>query len=340
MSEVGVIGATRTAMLGEEEKQHWIEVKDSRAVLADTFFSTYHDSLFDDYVAESWLPQPVPSWSRNEDWAQDAPVGGYMMPRPPLPAMIYTDFGGFHETLSPTLSTEYDPTTANSETHSYQHLSQDNAAGYQNQPTSSPPIGGMSSFQIQPTRYSEPKSYGGQFMQGQHVSTWSLTEDISVQRSHIKNRTSNPISPSLSSPSVQLDWAITGPPSQGPASSDLEFSSLVPTQSFTVSVPLPKRKAQVSKSGWTESIQKDLSDCVDVFENSPGALKTVKRRKKLDAPVRKAAREVRKAGACHQCKFRKRTVRIMKLHERSSLIMLVLDRYALWKLFEEWWWFT
>lgn len=62
-------------------------------------------------------------------------------------------------------------------------------------------------------------------------------------------------------------------------------------------------KSRISDTG-----HKDISDCVDVFENEPGALKNVKRRKKLDAPVRKAAREVRKAGACHQCKFRKRTV--------------------------------
>ncbi|KAF4627496.1 hypothetical protein G7Y89_g10656 [Cudoniella acicularis] len=64
--------------------------------------------------------------------------------------------------------------------------------------------------------------------------------------------------------------------------------------------PAPKK----SRSGVT---QKNISEFVLVFENAPGALSSVKHRRKLDAPVRKAARDVRKAGACHQCRFRKRT---------------------------------
>ena len=64
----------------------------------------------------------------------------------------------------------------------------------------------------------------------------------------------------------------------------------------------------VTKKPRGETPQKDLAKFVVVFENAPGALATVKRRRKLDPPVRKAARDVRKAGACHQCRFRKRTV--------------------------------
>ncbi|RDW61327.1 hypothetical protein BP5796_11219 [Coleophoma crateriformis] len=51
----------------------------------------------------------------------------------------------------------------------------------------------------------------------------------------------------------------------------------------------------------------DINEFVVVFENAPGALANIKRRRKLEAPVRKAAKEVRKAGACHQCRFRRRT---------------------------------
>ena len=54
--------------------------------------------------------------------------------------------------------------------------------------------------------------------------------------------------------------------------------------------------------------QSDLSRFVVIFESAPGALANVKRRRVLDAPGRKAAKDVRKAGACHQCRFRKRTV--------------------------------
>jgi len=75
--------------------------------------------------------------------------------------------------------------------------------------------------------------------------------------------------------------------------------------------PSPIIKQEVTE----EPIQpqpKGISDYLVVFENSPGALASVKKRKKLDAPVRKAAKDVRKAGACHQCRFRKRTVSIVQ----------------------------
>ncbi|KAL3419924.1 hypothetical protein PVAG01_08423 [Phlyctema vagabunda] len=57
----------------------------------------------------------------------------------------------------------------------------------------------------------------------------------------------------------------------------------------------------------TPDPEPDINEFVVVFETAPGALANVKRRRKLDAPVRKAAKEVRKAGACHQCRFRRRT---------------------------------
>jgi hypothetical protein len=113
---------------------------------------------------------------------------------------------------------------------------------------------------------------------------------------------------------VTFGWSITTEPETSKSPEPAKFSPSAggKESSFTITVPIPKRKAQDDASKiqapWPDTTQKDISECVDVFENAPGALKTVKRRKKLDAPVRKAAREVRKAGACHQCKFRKRTV--------------------------------
>ncbi|TVY34052.1 hypothetical protein LOCC1_G007801 [Lachnellula occidentalis] len=103
-------------------------------------------------------------------------------------------------------------------------------------------------------------------------------------------------------PKVELDW-----------SSNEQLPNL-PSDSPDTSFPLPKRKrespqptAKTAKKGKPKDPQQGLAEFVVVFENAPGALANIKHRRKLDAPVRKAARDVRKAGACHQCRFRKRT---------------------------------
>jgi hypothetical protein len=94
-------------------------------------------------------------------------------------------------------------------------------------------------------------------------------------------------------------------------------------------IPVPKRKRASpeppNKRSRGDEPKKPLSEFVVVFENAPGALSAVKHRRKLDAPVRKAAREVRKAGACHQCRFRKRTVRF-------QIINHICSRYLYWQV--------
>ncbi|TVY80643.1 hypothetical protein LSUE1_G008368 [Lachnellula suecica] len=129
-----------------------------------------------------------------------------------------------------------------------------------------------------PVSYSEPQGFD---------TTSSLSPDINV---------STP-----SSPTLKLDWSSSKQPSSFP-SSHRELS-------HPPHVPKRKRESPqpVSKKSRSETPQRELSEFVLVFENAPGALASVKHRRKLDAPVRKAARDVRKAGACHQCRFRKRT---------------------------------
>ncbi|TVY89062.1 hypothetical protein LAWI1_G006226, partial [Lachnellula willkommii] len=125
--------------------------------------------------------------------------------------------------------------------------------------------------------YPEPHSYS---------TATSLSPDVSVS--------------GLPPPKVELDWSSN---EQLP-----NFSS----NSRDTSLPPPKRKREppqptTAKKGRPKDPQQGLSEFVVVFENAPGALAAIKHRRKLDAPVRKAARDVRKAGACHQCRFRKRT---------------------------------
>lgn len=311
--------------------------RDSGLPFPDTFYPTYHDPLFDDYIAESWLPQAAPAWSHpvanNIPWSHSGLEENTMLSRQyerqQQPAMIYTNFGtpyAMSGLQSPPISAGYELTTANNEPNAYRSSVQTNNQIHQNdgsiyqsqtpqasyhQQTPISPVDGMSCFQLQTTSYLDSNNYGGELMQEQHISTWSTaTENIPPQRASTFANERYPISPESSSPGPQFGWTIQQSETPEPPFSSRSPPLLPGESAFTISIPIPKRKVKNGpeiKSRISDTAQKDLSDCVDVFENEPGALKNVKRRKKLDAPVRKAAREVRKAGACHQCKFRKRT---------------------------------
>jgi len=322
--------------------------RDSTLAFPNTFFSTYHDPPFDGYAAESWLPEAIPAWGQpvenNVPWSHSNLLASNMMSRQyerqQQPAMIYTNFEtpyNFSGLQSPPISAGYELSTANNESYrnpiqrsneihqnegnTYQsHTPQ--TSYHQQSPVS--PVDGMSCFQLQTNNYMDSNDYGGEFIQEQHISTWSTAAgDLSPQNNNINTAGQYPISPESSSPGPHFGWTIHRPESPESAISSRPPSFLPGESVFTVAVPTPKRRAGNGlemKSQKSDTAQKDISDCVDVFENEPGALKSVKRRKKLDAPVRKAAREVRKAGACHQCKFRKRTVSIPILFCKRKLI--------------------
>jgi hypothetical protein len=109
-----------------------------------------------------------------------------------------------------------------------------------------------------------------------------------------------------------LDWSTSGQVA-GPSTTNVtsSYQAIIPKRKHTSSEPVAKKKPSPS--------QDELDEFIVVFENAPGALASIKRRKKLDAPVKKAARDVRKAGACHQCRFRKRTVSQKNL-QRSKVL--------------------
>jgi len=123
----------------------------------------------------------------------------------------------------------------------------------------------------------------------------------------------------LQSPIVSPPYVLAWPVHDSrvetyPANSEHHVPTATP---IPTPIPVSKRKHEScspapspqAKRGRNAPAEDSLADFVVVFENAPGALASVKRRRKLDAPVRKAAKAVRKAGACHQCRFRKRTVR-------------------------------
>lgn len=73
---------------------------------------------------------------------------------------------------------------------------------------------------------------------------------------------------------------------------------------------------------------RQLEEFMVVFESTPGAMATVKKRKKLDAPVRKAALTTRQIGACHQCRFRKRTVSLLVMRDLTFRIPLASSSHG------------
>ncbi|KAK0112387.1 hypothetical protein ONS96_001630 [Cadophora gregata f. sp. sojae] len=130
--------------------------------------------------------------------------------------------------------------------------------------------------------------------------TWIPFTPVQPQQHHIATTTppiSKPEKPTSSPVGLSLDWSTSEQP----------LETFIKQRKASIA-PAAKRK-YTSPRPSAETVQPDchIEECVSVFENAPGALATVKKRKKLDEPVRKAARDVRKAGACHQCRFRKRT---------------------------------
>jgi len=160
------------------------------------------------------------------------------------------------------------------------------------QDTSKLSVAGYTQFSVLNTnlRHEEPTSWPVSFPETQVFSNLvtSIPPELKI-----------PKAPSLG---TELEWQNNEQPS----------SQVSVPSSSSYPPPISKRKREspqpVSKKSRSETPQKELSEFVLVFENAPGALASVKHRRKLDAPVRKAARDVRKAGACHQCRFRKRTV--------------------------------
>jgi hypothetical protein len=326
-----------------EHNPEWTatDCREPRLALSNTYYSSYQDS-FEDYIAESWLPHAAPSWSRNIgtgpglgagpgttgtingidseiQWSHDSfhMPKQVDIPRQDHGLVLYTEFGYIVPDLdsSPTLSTEYEFASSSSERQAPYQASPDTQVSHEYGPD----------YHYQPPQpsYHQPASsmYETPFL---HSNTYpELNEFVFLPEEHLTHRalstvdvlplksttsvSTKSVSPPRSSPGLVLDWSVC------------EQTSIAPRKVDESSyIPAPKRKASyeapdtttttTTTSNWVDLRPKDMTECVDVFENAPGALASVKRRRKLDAPVRKAAREVRKAGACHQCRFRKRTV--------------------------------
>ena len=282
--------------------------------LTDGMFN-YHNAI-DDFVTQSWIPEPTIPWTgtqasqivcfeQTESIASREVVGQQ--------GLLYTatpdlSFG------STQLCNYESPMSMKAESAVYQAFvrsSNQNTSAYgSDYPSQTPPA----AVQPQPycmnqipmldgTEYLQSQSYGPEVQHAQPNSAWAQEIEQNIPN-YIAPPESTPDSHpiKIGSAGITLDWStsIHQPDlSLGRSASPLP----APTQKRKLTCATPP-----AKNPRSDSPDVELSEFVVVFENAPGALANVKRRRKLDAPVRKAARDVRKAGACHQCRFRKRTV--------------------------------
>ena len=316
MSQVGIVQSpTRKGRSRRNELRQWVQGQEPSVSLADTFLFNYqHD--FDDYIGESWLPSTTAPWSTavtsQNVWSHD-PSQGLMSfdASGHESTTLYTNrIDRIQSNKAQCEDTYSAPIVDGLEHHpriqSTGQIPQDRGSDYRIQspqprlhPSRTSSLA-ITSFEAQPAAdYSHFHAFSTIPVQEGHIQSWPSPFDH-----HHINITTHPASQGLdsSNPSTALDLPTSSRPSETSKSgSDLSVPP-APSKRKPTSPEPPAKKTQLDHP------ESDLSEFVVVFENAPGALASVKRRRKLDDPVRKAAKDVRKAGACHQCRFRKRTV--------------------------------
>jgi hypothetical protein len=277
--------------------------------------SANYGSNASQFMAQSWPPQPSALWNESYsyssqfDYQAAPPAPDLSMQEPALyPTPEDSSLGVAHYY-------KYKSTSSfNSASASYpqpyvqpiNHASPDYGSDCRSQTP-------QASLQIQPVgtnvAASDGTEYPPQFTYGTHIqpkafeAAWIPIGNVTGRGTHVTSDSfPDPTSPEASSGGLALDWS-TSTQGSGPSITNINPSYQAVESKRKHTSPEPS--AEKSKSTPSKD---ELDEFVVVFESAPGALATVKRRRKLDAPVRKAARDVRKAGACHQCRFRKRTV--------------------------------
>jgi hypothetical protein len=279
--------------------------------------NNYHDGL-NNFITESWLSDTNQTWSAWQRlWSHDESPPllpsreGLGEERPFLYTGVEQSALSYNANLA-----GYDP----------EDVSRSNERIVCHpQPHVAPSYGAV--YHSQTPQESQPVSPSNQHLSFQNTSNVRVPEYTQLNAFNTNLPLDQPSSWLVSYPEPQtfniaasllLDPNVSKPP---PDKVELDWSNSeqlpsLPSDSreTSYSPPASKRKRKsprpTSKKSRSETAQKELSEFVMVFENAPGALASVKHRRKLDAPVRKAARDVRKAGACHQCRFRKRTVSV------------------------------
>jgi hypothetical protein len=272
------------------------------------------------FMTQSWPPQPSAMWNEactsHLNWQAD-----------PFASEILAQEGDLYASEKPNLESpqyKYEPSAVSNAAPSYlqQYISpvNDVSPDYSiSCPSQTPQAAAQPLYTNIPTSdgpgYSHQFGYSTYFHSPMSHDAARMPIGNEPIRSIHAGSAPLPDLDALEAPSKELvlDWStsgqVTGPSTTNVTSS---YQAIIPKRKHTSPEPVAKKPS---------SSQNELDEFVVVFENAPGALASVKRRRKLDAPVRKAARDVRKAGACHQCRFRKRTVS-QQILQRSIVLTL------------------
>lgn len=306
-------------------REQWIDqAAQGFTTQAPSYLTNYYHHDPDNFIEEKWLPETNQSWSAESSsqsqWSHDAtppflaPSEGSLGQESPF---LYSDAEqsalGYNNSFN-----IYEPGDLSdlkermiSHPRSRVHPINEVAPYYHSRtPQESqfvPPIDQHLPFECASTttgpveQYMQPNTLNPSLPLDQSSSWLSSYPEPHSYSTATSLSPDLPVSGILS-PKVELDWSSN------------EQLPNIPSNSRDTSLPPPKRKREspqpTAKKGRPKEPQQGLAEFVLVFENAPGALASIKHRRKLDAPVRKAARDVRKAGACHQCRFRKRTVSV------------------------------
>jgi hypothetical protein len=271
------------------------------------------------FMAQSWPPQPSTLWNEactsHLNWQAD-----------PFASEILTQGGVLYTPENSNLEIaqyKYEPSAASNAVPSYlqQYIppANDVSAGYSTScPSQRPQAAAQPLYTNIPTSDSPGYSHQTGYSTYLHPSMSYDAARMPIGNHPIQSiHTSSAPLPDLdafeaASKGLVLDWSTSGQVAEHSTTNiTSSYQEIIPKRKHTSLEPVAKKKSSSS--------QDELDEFVVVFENAPGALASIKRRKKLDAPVRKAARDVRKAGACHQCRFRKRTVSL-KILLRSKVL--------------------
>lgn len=297
---------------GDDQHYQLVYEPPSRHYPSDSYhsFPAHEETHLDNFISQSWIPEPSVSWSGTPDQQQWLTTTSASEEVLPARTILYSN-AAQHETTRPY---SYEPASKPTCSSTYQpcvsplnHVPPHGADFLFEVSAPPTPVRSFSTHRILPSNDAEYPlihPYNADLTLETSLPTWVPLESPREAPAFIQ---AVPFETQPETPfvGIALDWSTS---EQAP-------QSVVKKRKPSPSSPgraAPRRK-HVATTPAVEVVSPALpgsviEEYVGVFENAPGALATVKKRKKLDAPVRKAARDVRKAGACHQCRFRKRTV--------------------------------
>ncbi|KAG4428383.1 hypothetical protein IFR05_016136 [Cadophora sp. M221] len=337
--------SSQRRLAGDDEYAHFVQETASKHRSQAEYYHTFSvtsDNSLDDFIAQSWIPEPLfdLSWNTIRDAQTHWPQSTSLSSQDDFSAqqhdqtLVYP-LSATDSTISDAHSHVYDFEIASKVACSaaYQpciravnHIAGEYGQDYPSQTPQVSVSNAHEAYQTSMNRFlpsnasgfTDISAYDADLNLGSSDATWiSFIPDNPRQHPIPTTRVAK-IEKSIPSPvGLALDWSTS---EQSPENFIKQRKSSLPSA--------PKRK-YTSPRPAPEEAQPDchLEECVGVFENAPGALATVKKRKKLDAPVRKAARDCSTGTPCGSCLKNGKGLHEIKCQRESPFIGKPVHEY-------------